>query len=130
MRYSPALLKETFRIKLDPHKNKLKPSIRDIKLVIYDKLDISETEADSRFKNFQLVEARQIAQAICNKFKDRFGWSQEMIGKEIGGKDHATVIHSAKIVKCHYELEECYAQRFDRIERIIKSRFNLDTKRN
>lgn len=118
------LIPETFRVKYNPYRN-LKPRIRDFKLIIYEKLGISEDDADAKCRNFELVEARQIAQAMCYKYKDRFGWNLRMIGKEIGGQDHATVIHSKKIADCHYQLEKDYADRFDRIERIIRSRFNI-----
>jgi chromosomal replication initiation ATPase DnaA len=118
------LIPETFRVKYNPHRY-VKPQIRDFKLIIYEKLGINEGEADIKCRNFELVEARQIAQAMCCKYKSKFGWNFRMIGKEIGGQDHASVSHAVKIVKCHYELEKGYADRFDRIERIIRCRFNI-----
>jgi len=60
----------------------------------YFKLDPKEIQAKSRKR--EIVQARQIAMYFS---KHLTTYSLSMIGAEIGGKDHATVLHSYKTVK-------------------------------
>lgn len=125
--HTNTLLPETLRIRYNPYKNKLNPKIRDIKLSIYNLLNLDEDFADSHYRNGELVEARQFVHAICYKYRKLFNWSCRMIGKETGSHDHSTVQHSRKTVSALCEFDPGYKKKFDRIERIIKSRFNIDT---
>jgi chromosomal replication initiation ATPase DnaA len=128
--HTNTLLPETFRIRNLMSDIKRRPKIRDIKNTIYFYLRVDEEDADSKYRIRELVEARQFVHAICYKYKDKFNWTLKMIGRETGESHHSTIIHSKNIVKCHCGLEPDYKDKFDRIERIIKTRFNLDTNRN
>jgi len=125
MRYQPAIQTETFRINNLNLNVKKRPQIKDIKNTIYFYLRIDEDEADSKYRNRELVEARQFVHAICAKYKDKFHWSFKRIGEETGEREHATVMHSKKVVACHCEIEKDYNEKYNRILRIVKNRFNL-----
>ena len=66
----------------------------------------------------ELVESRQILAVIL---LNKTPWTQSKIGKMIGSKDHATIVHSKKTVKNHYETEKSFKLMYDRIESKVKT---------
>jgi len=134
MNYSPAMQTEIIRIR--PRKEtgytrattryiRRYPYITDIKQAVYRLLEVGEVDADSKLRRIEFVEARQVAHTICYKYRDIFGWTLALIGKEIGNLDHSLVTHSVKTVKCHCETEQQFKWRFDRIETTICQKFGI-----
>ena len=65
----------------------------------------------------KILEARQISHYFAHEMTTL---SYAKIGQKIGGKDHASVMHSCKKVKEYCETDKRYAERFKRIEGAIK----------
>lgn len=71
-------------------------TIRKIEQSVCDYFNITIEEIGSKSRKRQIVQARQIAMYLCRNLLTNF--SLASIGAEIGGKDHATVLHSCNIV--------------------------------
>jgi len=71
-------------------------TIQSIRQTVCEYFNISVEELSSRTRKRQIVQARQIAMYLCRNLLSNFSLS--IIGAEIGGKDHATVLHSCNIV--------------------------------
>lgn len=82
-------------------------TIHNIKMIVYEHFNLSELEGDEEIRKREIVQARQIAMAMCLEFKEP-DWSLEKIGREIGNKDHATVLHAKKKVEGYCEIERDY----------------------
>lgn len=70
------------------------------------------------YRGRKFVESRQIMATILSDYTKG---TQELIGMQIGGKNHATVIHSKKTIEdlCETDLE--FKEMYDRIETKVKS---------
>jgi len=66
-----------------------------IKNYVYSFMCIDEKKAENKTRKREIVKARQIAMFFA-KLKSKK--SLNYIGKSIGGKDHATVLHAIKVV--------------------------------
>lgn len=71
-------------------------SIDKVEDVVCDYFSISREELLSKTRRRQIVQARQIAMYICRNYISNCSLST--IGAEIGGKDHATVLHACSTV--------------------------------
>lgn len=71
-------------------------SILDIKKIVAEKWGISVSDIDSDRKQKDIVVPRQIAMYIAKNLTSK---SLPEIGKNFGGRDHATVIYAVKKVK-------------------------------
>jgi len=104
------------------HKTEI--DIREIKMIVYRYFNLSEGKGDSKTRKRNIVQARQIAMelswTISQEFKKK--WSLADIGIEIGGKDHATVLHACKTVKNLRETDRRYNHIYNDLEIIIRSK--------
>ena len=66
-----------------------------------------------------MVLTRQIAMYLAKKLTDL---STAKIGKMIGNRDHATVLHSYKTIKDCVEVDKELRETIDKIEKEIKKR--------
>jgi len=82
----------------------------------YYNLDLSLIQTNSRKR--EIVQARQIAMYLSKKYTD-FSFSH--IGKIVGKKDHATVLHACKTVKDQIEINKSFRSSVEEIENILKS---------
>ena len=62
--------------------------------------------------------ARQVAMYLAKKYTDA---SCSKIGTLIGKKNHATVIHSCKIVKNQLDIDKSFRHEMEEIENAIRS---------
>lgn len=83
----------------------------------YFKMTPEEMRAKKRFT--ELVRCRQIIMYFMCEMYPRL--SQGYIGLLVGGKDHATVIHSCKTVKNDMETNPDYKKMIDEIKSLIDS---------
>ena len=83
----------------------------------YFSLEISAIHTKSRKK--EVVQARQIAMFLAKQYTD---FSTSKIGKQIGGKDHATVLHACKTVKGQCEVDKSFRADLESIESALKQR--------
>ncbi|MDR1746169.1 MAG: chromosomal replication initiator protein DnaA [Tannerella sp.] len=66
----------------------------------------------------EIVVARQVAMYLTKQFTDA---SLAHIGKLIGGKDHATVLHSVNTVKEQMEINKKFRMEVEAIEELLKN---------
>ena len=67
-----------------------------VQQTVCDYFNISREDLVSKSRKRQIVQARQIAMYLCRNLISNC--SLAAIGSEIGGKDHATVLHSCMTV--------------------------------
>lgn len=71
-------------------------TIDKVRTIVCDYFGLSKEDLVSKTRKRQIVQARQIAMYMCRHFLN--GTSLSSIGAEIGGKDHATVLHACSTV--------------------------------
>jgi chromosomal replication initiator protein len=67
----------------------------------------------------EVVQARQIAMYLA---KNNTDFSTSKIGKLIGGKDHATVLHACKTVKSQCEVDKTFRADLESIEQALRQK--------
>ncbi len=67
----------------------------------------------------EVVQARQVAMYLAKQHTEL---STSKIGKFIGGKDHATVLHACKTVKGQCEVDKSFRSELDNIESNLKQK--------
>ena len=71
----------------------------------------------SKTRKREIVQARQIAMYFAKNCTNN---SLSKIGREIGQKDHATVLHASRTVKNLMDIDKEFKQNIEDIEHIIK----------
>lgn len=71
-------------------------TIDKVRTAVCEYFNLTGEDLVSRSRKRQIVQARQIAMYLCRSLVNNC--SLTTIGDEIGGKDHATVVHSCNIV--------------------------------
>ncbi|MDR1918187.1 MAG: chromosomal replication initiator protein DnaA [Tannerellaceae bacterium] len=82
----------------------------------YFNLDPPAIQANSRKR--EIVQARQISMYLSKKYTDH---SLSHIGKIVGKKDHATVLHACKSVKDQIEINKSFRSAIEEIEAKLKN---------
>ena len=85
------------------------------KVCAHFKIDTSTLLAKTRKR--EIVQARQVAMYLAKKHTDI---STPKIGKMIGNKDHATVLHSCKIVKELLDVDKAFKAEVEQLESTLK----------
>ena len=80
-------------------------------------LEIAAIHTKSRKR--EVVQARQVAMFLAKQHTD---FSTSKIGKFIGGKDHATVLHACKTVKGQCEVDKTFRSDLESIESTLKQK--------
>ena len=88
-----------------------------IKNVICEHYGISEDELCSRSRKRPVAYIRQLAIYLASKYTDL---STVQIGKQIGGRNHATVIHSVNQIKNLLDVDESVRNEVNQIEDKVK----------
>ncbi len=78
---------------------------------------------NSKTRKREIVQLRQICHYFANEYLDKNKYPSGKIGKEIGNKDHATVLYSIKIINNLIETDKYFASDIESIDNIIK--YNL-----
>ncbi|MDR1054747.1 MAG: chromosomal replication initiator protein DnaA [Prevotellaceae bacterium] len=92
-------------------------SISDIQKVVCSFFSLSPETLMSKTRKREIVQARQIAMYLSKILTKS---SLASIGAQIGGKDHATVLHACKTVKDLIETDKHFRQYIVEIERRLK----------
>ena len=92
-------------------------SIDYIQKVVCDYFDMQVDVLRSKTRKREIVQARQIAMYFA---KTMTKTSLTSIGSQIGGKDHATVLHSCKTVNNLLETDKRFRVYIDEIEKKLK----------
>ncbi len=94
-------------------------TIDRVQQVVCDYFNISRDEMLSRTRKRNIVQARQIAMYMS---RNLINCSLSAIGAEIGGKDHATVLHACTTVSDLLATDRVFKQYVTDIEKVLVSR--------
>jgi chromosomal replication initiator protein len=101
-------------------KNNIKPkknvSIKDIVRIIADFYNIDESSIYEKTRRKEIVRSRQVVMFIL---REDYNISYPMIGKELGGRDHTTVIHSHTKVRKEIETDSGLAHDIEQLRAIL-----------
>jgi chromosomal replication initiator protein len=86
--------------------------------IITSYFDLENGDLQTKSRKREIVQARQLAMFFSKKLTKS---SLSSIGAEIGGKDHATVLHSCRTVEALYQTDKMYKVYFEDIERKLIS---------
>ncbi|MCQ2181622.1 MAG: chromosomal replication initiator protein DnaA [Bacteroidales bacterium] len=95
-------------------------SIEKIKQTVCEYFNISDEAIISNTRKRQIVQARQIAMYICRNLI--YNCSLSTIGAELGGKDHATVMHACTTVGDLMVIDRTFKKYVTDIEQMLSSR--------
>lgn len=116
---APGILRSNFRVA------RLDLSVSNIVSQVAREFDVLEADIMSASVSRSITEARQVAQLFALLIP---GYTLKQTGKEIGGRDHATVIYSLKTVIGLYDTNPNYRSRINSIRitlNISESTLNL-----
>ena len=91
-------------------------TIDKVQKVVCDYFNISRDELLSKTRKRQIVQARQIAMYMS---RNLINCSLSTIGAEIGGKDHATVLHACTTVNDLISTDKSFRQYVSDIEKML-----------
>src|SRR6056297_734687 len=92
-------------------------SVDYIQKVVCDYFNISPDQLHSKTRKREIVQARQIAMFFSKSLTKS---SLASIGSQIGGKDHATVLHACKTVNNLIDTDKRFKQTIKNIEKKLK----------
>ena len=108
------------RVVLNSH-----PIIPIVKFTVCEHFQITPEKLVSKSRKREFALPRQVAHYIIKeKFRELFV-SYQTIGTELGGVDHATVIHSVKKVQDLMEFDDDLFSQVEKITDICKDRYKL-----
>ena len=113
-RFSTALAKEV--LKAYVHMSQKDISINRITEIVCQYFDIDEQSFNSTKRTREVAQARQIAMYLA---KQHTKLPLTAIGSAIGGRNHATVLHSCKSVTNLIETDKVFRNQIAEIEKII-----------
>lgn len=94
-------------------------TIDDILNVVCKHFELEAAAIHTRSRKREVVQARQVAMYLAKTYTD---FSTSKIGKFIGNKDHATVLHACKTVKGQCEVDKGFRSDLENIEALLKKR--------
>jgi chromosomal replication initiator protein len=92
-------------------------SVDYIQKIVCDYFNISPDQLHSKTRKREIVQARQIAMYFSKSLTKS---SLASIGSQIGGKDHATVLHACKTVNNLIDTDKRFKQTIENIEKKLK----------
>lgn len=98
------------------------PIIDIIQREVENYFDLTSGESHSKTRKREIVKSRQIIQFFCKEFNVG---SLSFIGKNIGGKDHATVLHSCKAVNNMIDTDKKFREDVEEIKKRIDAELNI-----
>ena len=97
---------------------KLDITINKVKEVVSDYFNITTSDLVSKSRKRQIVQARQIAMYVTRNY---INCSLSTIGSELGGKDHATVLHACNTVNSLMSTDRNFKQYISDIDKLLVS---------
>lgn len=95
-------------------------NIDKVEKSVCDYFNITREDILSRSRKRQILQARQIAMYLCRQHISNC--SLATIGQELGGKDHATVLHACNTIAGQIATDPIYRKYVSDIEQLIMSR--------
>ena len=97
---------------------KQKISVEGIQETVCNYFHIEQAAVQTNSRKKEIVNARQVTMYLANKYTDK---SLSAIGKIVGKRDHATVLHSCKTVKDQLETNKTFRSSIEEIEQMLKN---------
>jgi chromosomal replication initiator protein len=107
-------IKNTFKNSM---KKKRSISPKEIVSIVADYYNIDEALVYEKTRRKEVVETRQMIMYIL---REEFGISYPLIGQELGGKDHTTIIHSFKKIQRELKENPKLLQEFEELKSMFK----------
>lgn len=92
-------------------------SVQRIQEVVCEYFNLEQSQILTPSRKREIVQARQITMFLAKKYTD---CSLARIGKIVGKRDHATVLHACKIVKDQIEINKSFRSSIEVIEGQLK----------
>ena len=115
-RISTSLAKEV--LKAFVHVSQKEISINHITSTVCKYFDIDEANFNSTKRTREVAQARQIAMYLA---KQHTKLPLAAIGSAIGGRNHATVLHSCKAVSNMMDTDKVFRGQIEELEKIIQN---------
>jgi chromosomal replication initiator protein DnaA len=93
-------------------------SVQMIQDVVCNYYNLEPTVIQTKSRKREIVQARQITMFLAKKYTD---CSFSHIGKIVGKKDHATVLHACKAIKDQIETNKVFRSSVEEIEGLLKN---------
>jgi len=100
----------------------VEPSTEDVVQMVCHHFKANKDDVMSKCRKREYVLPRQIAHYLLKKYTNK---SLSVIGREVGGKNHATVIHGVKNISSLSTVDKMINNDVVMLERKISNRFNL-----
>lgn len=94
-------------------------TIDNIIIAVCNHFDMEPSNIHTKSRKREVVQTRQVAMYLARKHTNS---SSAKIGRLIGGKDHATVLHACKIVKDQCEVDKTFRADLESIELSLRKR--------
>lgn len=93
-------------------------SVQSIQETVCKYFNLEQAAIQTRSRKREIVQARQITMFLAKKYTD---CSFSQIGKIVGKKDHATVLHACKTIKDQIEINKSFRASVEEIESQLKN---------
>ncbi len=113
-RITTTLAKEILKVYIQVNRREV--SVEHIVRTVCEFLKIDPARIDSSERTREVAQARQIAMYLAKKFTKL---PLVAIGSAIGGRNHATVLHSCKAVSDQMETDKGFRQKIEELEKRI-----------
>lgn len=100
------------------HLEKKKLSVQTIQEIVCDYFKLDQEAIQTNSRKREIVQARQITMYLAKKYTD---CSFSHIGKIVGKRDHATVLHACKTIKDQIETSRTFRSSVEEIEVKLRS---------
>ncbi len=111
-----SLAKEILKVYVQLYQKEI--TIDHIIDVVCKHLDLDHTRFNSTERTREIAQARQIAMYLAKQYTKA---PLTAIGSAIGGRNHATVLHSCKAVSNLIETDKAFRHQVEEIEKLIKA---------
>ena len=93
-------------------------SVESIQETVCKYFNLEQSAIQTNSRKREIVQARQITMYLAKKYTDS---SFSRIGKIVGKRDHATVLHACKTVKDQIEINKSFRSSVEEIEELLKN---------
>lgn len=91
-------------------------SVQAIQSVVCDYFNLEQAAIQTNSRKREIVQARQITMYLAKKYTDS---SLSCIGKIVGKRDHATVLHACKTIRDQIETNKSFRSSVEEIEGLL-----------
>ena len=95
-------------------------SVQSIQETVCKYFNLEQAAIQTNSRKREIVQARQITMYLAKKYTD---CSFSHIGKIVGKKDHATVLHACKTIKDQIDTNKSFRTSVEEIESLLKGYF-------